>query len=210
MTAEYIKGFYKATFFPDARNGPFAADAIISNPPAFAHIHVAQCLGIPLHMSFSTPSVCHCGEGLTAAMPWTPTQAFHHPLVTIKESNAEKGMTNQISFRMADIMYAGQSAGAETALTHRMWQGLGDLINTFRHDVLGLGRLTVRNGPSLTSRRAIPWTYCWSESLIPKPKDWKSQIDIVGFYFLQGSSTFEPPADLVAFLESGPPPMYIG
>lgn len=57
MTAEYIKGFYKATFFPDARNGPFAADAIISNPPAFAHIHVAQCLGIPLHMSFSTPSV---------------------------------------------------------------------------------------------------------------------------------------------------------
>lgn len=53
MTAEYIKGFYKSTFFPDARNGPFAADAIISNPPAFAHIHVAQCLGIPLHMSFS-------------------------------------------------------------------------------------------------------------------------------------------------------------
>lgn len=53
MTAEYIKGFYNSTFFPDRRNGPFAADAIISNPPAFAHIHVAQALGIPLHMSFS-------------------------------------------------------------------------------------------------------------------------------------------------------------
>ena len=53
MTATYIKGFYNSTFFPDRRNGAFAADAIISNPPAFAHIHVAQSLGIPLHMSFS-------------------------------------------------------------------------------------------------------------------------------------------------------------
>ena len=53
MTAAYIKGFYTSTFFPDRRNGPFAADAIISNPPAFAHIHVAEALGVPLHMSFS-------------------------------------------------------------------------------------------------------------------------------------------------------------
>jgi len=53
MTAAYLKGFYNSTFFPDRRNGPFAADAIISNPPAFAHIHVAEALGIPLHMSFS-------------------------------------------------------------------------------------------------------------------------------------------------------------
>jgi len=53
MTATYLKGFYNSTFFPDRRNGHFAADAIISNPPAFAHIHVAQAMGIPLHMSFS-------------------------------------------------------------------------------------------------------------------------------------------------------------
>ena len=53
MTAAYLRGFYTSTFFPDRLNGPFAADAIISNPPAFAHIHVAEALGIPLHMSFS-------------------------------------------------------------------------------------------------------------------------------------------------------------
>ena len=53
MTATYIKGFYNSTFFPDRKNGPFAADAIISNPPAFAHVHVAEAMGIPLHMSFS-------------------------------------------------------------------------------------------------------------------------------------------------------------
>lgn len=32
---------------------PFVADAIIANPPSFAHIHIAEKLGIPLHMMFT-------------------------------------------------------------------------------------------------------------------------------------------------------------
>jgi hypothetical protein len=32
---------------------PFVADAIIANPPSFAHIHVAEKLGIPLHLMFT-------------------------------------------------------------------------------------------------------------------------------------------------------------
>lgn len=32
---------------------PFVADAIIANPPAFAHIHCAEKLGIPLHLMFT-------------------------------------------------------------------------------------------------------------------------------------------------------------
>jgi Glycosyltransferase family 28 N-terminal domain len=32
---------------------PFIADAIIANPPSFAHIHCAEKLGIPLHMMFT-------------------------------------------------------------------------------------------------------------------------------------------------------------
>jgi hypothetical protein len=38
---------------------PFIADVIIANPPSFAHIHIAEKLGIPLHMMFTyvyTPS----------------------------------------------------------------------------------------------------------------------------------------------------------
>lgn len=91
-----------------------------------------------------------------------------------------------------------------------MWQGLGELINRFRKDTLGLSRLTLRDGPSLTNRPIIPWTYCWSRSLIPKPRDWKRQVDIAGFYFLEGSSGFQPDEELARFLDAGPPPMYIG
>lgn len=32
---------------------PFVADAIIANPPSFAHVHCAEKLGIPLHMMFT-------------------------------------------------------------------------------------------------------------------------------------------------------------
>jgi len=99
---------------------------------------------------------------------------------------------------------------AECSLTRSMWQGLGDLLNDFRAKILGLNRMTLREGPSLTSRSFIPWTYCWSESLIPKPKDWKKQIDIAGFYFLKSPSTYKPDEELADFLRSGPPPIYIG
>lgn len=32
---------------------PFVADAIIANPPSFAHVNCAEKLGIPLHMMFT-------------------------------------------------------------------------------------------------------------------------------------------------------------
>ena len=34
---------------------PFIADAIIANPPSFAHFHCAERLGIPLHLVFTFP-----------------------------------------------------------------------------------------------------------------------------------------------------------
>lgn len=54
MTKFLLRGFYNSTYFPDPVSGDqFGADAIISNPPTFAHVHVAEALGLPLLMSFS-------------------------------------------------------------------------------------------------------------------------------------------------------------
>jgi hypothetical protein len=49
-----------------------------------------------------------------------------------------------------------------------------------------------------------------SPALIPKPKDWGPHIDISGFFFLSLASSYTPAADLQAFLDAGPPPVYIG
>lgn len=46
--------------------------------------------------------------------------------------------------------------------------------------------------------------------MIPKPNDWANYIDIAGFYFLPLASNYTPPDDLAAFLDAGPPPVYIG
>lgn len=46
---------FEAGINMDANPGerPFIADAIIANPPSFAHIHIAEKMGIPLHMMFT-------------------------------------------------------------------------------------------------------------------------------------------------------------
>ena len=36
---------------------PFIADVIIANPPSFAHIHIAEKLGIPIHIMFTYVSL---------------------------------------------------------------------------------------------------------------------------------------------------------
>lgn len=41
----------------DPSNKPFVADAIIANPPSFAHIHVSEKLGVPLHLMFTYVSL---------------------------------------------------------------------------------------------------------------------------------------------------------
>ncbi|ESZ99059.1 glycosyltransferase family 1 protein [Sclerotinia borealis F-4128] len=160
---------------------PFVADAIIANPPSFAHIHIAEKLGIPLHMMFT--------------MPWSPTQSFPHPLANIQSSNADVNMTNFISYALVEMM---------------TWQGLGDVINRFRERALGLDPISLIWAPGMLSRLRVPYTYCWSPALIPKPKDWGKQISISGFYFLSLASSYTPEQELATFLANGPPPVYIG
>ncbi|KAL1740842.1 glycosyltransferase family 1 protein [Schizophyllum fasciatum] len=182
MLSEMMNGCWKACHSPDQSTGePFVADAIISNPPAFAHVHCAEAMGIPLLLSFT--------------MPWCATGAFPHPLVDISFSNAGERLTNYISYALADIL---------------TWQGMGDIVNKFRNRALGLPSLSVRSGPGLADRLRIPWTYCMSPALVPKPTDWANHIDVVGFYFLDLATAYSPPEDLRAFLEGGDVPVYIG
>lgn len=92
-------------------------------------------------------------------------------------------------------------------LTHHR---LGDVINGFRTKTLHLDPISPLWGHMLLERMKVPFTYAWSSSLIPKPPDWGSHINISGFSFLKSPSTYTPPADLMKFIEAGLPPVYIG
>ncbi|PYH43031.1 putative UDP-glucose,sterol transferase [Aspergillus saccharolyticus JOP 1030-1] len=165
----------------DYRTKPFVADAIIANPPSFAHLSCAEKLGIPLNMMFT--------------MPWSATQAFPHPLATVRSQNTKPSAANFASYAIVEIM---------------MWEGLGDLINKFRKRELGLDPLDAIRAPSIAHQLQVPYTYLWSPALLPKPSDWGENIDVVGFSFLSSGSDYKPPDDLASFLKAGPPPIYIG
>ncbi|TGO12309.1 hypothetical protein BTUL_0091g00540 [Botrytis tulipae] len=88
---------------------PFVADAIIANPPSFAHIHCAQLLSMPLHLMFT--------------IPWSPTRAFPHPLANIQNGDADPRTANYLSYVLVDMM---------------TWQDLSDVINLWRKKALNL------------------------------------------------------------------------
>jgi UDP:flavonoid glycosyltransferase YjiC (YdhE family) len=60
-------------------------------------------------------------------------------------------------------------------------------------------------------QRHTPLTLCgFSPSILPRPSDWPSSHHVTGYWFLDEPPSWQPPADLVRFLESGPPPIYLG
>ncbi|KAI1411633.1 glycosyltransferase family 1 protein [Hypoxylon sp. FL1857] len=182
MISEMLKGCWDSCVKPDPVNmRPFVAEAIIANPPSFAHIHCAQALGVPLHLMFT--------------MPWTSTKAFPHPLINMNLTNSTipVGHANRVSYLAVEWL---------------TWQGLGDVVNAWRA-TLDLEPISTSEGPMLAETLQIPVTYCWSPSLIPKPPDWQSHIGVCGFFFRE-LPLYEPPEEIQVFLRSGPPPVYIG
>jgi UDP:flavonoid glycosyltransferase YjiC (YdhE family) len=47
------EGEGEGTVLRGRRKKEFVAEAIVANPPSFAHLHCAQKLGIPLHLMFT-------------------------------------------------------------------------------------------------------------------------------------------------------------
>ncbi|KAJ5919710.1 hypothetical protein N7454_009545 [Penicillium verhagenii] len=180
MVAEMLRGCWNSCINDDpVSRAPFVADAIIANPPSFAHVHCAQALSIPVHLMFT--------------MPWSSTRAFPHPLANLKYSTTEPKIANYISYGIVDWM---------------AWQGLGDIINEWRSS-LDLEPIPATEAPCLAETLKLPFTYCWSPSLVPKPSDWPSNIDVCGFFF-RSLPDYKPPLDLDLFLQNGSPPIYIG
>ena len=127
--------------------------------------------------------------------PQTPTTEFPNPLATIKRTNIDVRYTNFMSYPLVEMI---------------IWQGLGDLVNKFRVETLGLDSLSTLWAPGQLFRQKVPFSYLWSPGLVPKPHDWGPEIDVAGFVFLDLARSFRPPDALVEFLDRGPPPVYIG
>ncbi|KAK3032158.1 hypothetical protein RJ639_034983, partial [Escallonia herrerae] len=120
---EIIYSLHPACKDPDVDSGiSFKADAIIANPPAYGHTHVAEALNVPIHIFFT--------------MPWTPTSEFPHPLSRVKQSAGYRlsyqivdsliwlGIRDMINdvrkkkLKLRPVTYLSGSQGSESDVPH--------------------------------------------------------------------------------------------
>ncbi|MGH2523603.1 MAG: glycosyltransferase [Anaerolineales bacterium] len=95
---------------------------------------------------------------------------------------------------------------------HRvLWSGIGGPMTNGWRKRLGLSPWR-SYAEMLAFGRSLgtPSLYAFSPNIIPKPADWDEFQHIVGYWFLDPPADWQPPTDLLRFLESGPPLVYVG
>jgi UDP:flavonoid glycosyltransferase YjiC (YdhE family) len=49
-----------------------------------------------------------------------------------------------------------------------------------------------------------------SPHVVPRPRDWRPGLDVVGYWWPPMPPDWAPPAELCRFVEAGPPPVFVG
>lgn len=157
------------------------SDAMIFSGLAFAGLHVAEALQIPALA--------------TSLLPIIPTNSYPYPLApALPRWLPFRGTLNRWS-------YTGYNK-----LFFRMMLGL---INDGREEILGLPALPWRFYARL-DLSLYNMIYGFSRHVLPKPDDWDELQHVTGNWFLDLETGWNPPENLVAFLEQGTKPVYVG
>ncbi|MBA3470565.1 MAG: glycosyltransferase family 1 protein [Herpetosiphonaceae bacterium] len=130
---------------------------------------------------------------LAVLCPLYPTSAFPNPM-TVPNSSLG-GLLNRSTHTMS---------------LKWTWFPYQREINRLRHSRLGLRPLRFAGSMYGACEKRLPQLMGYSAHVMPKPSDWPEWVHVTGYWFLPPAPAWRPPAKLVAFLEDGPPPLYIG
>ncbi len=97
-----------------------------------------------------------------------------------------------------------------TCLEHLTGLFLHQPLNAWRRETLHLAPLDVKGLFAPLHQRNQPILFGFSPTIVPQPTDWGDHIHLTGYWFLPESRTFQPPAELTAFLQAGAPPVSLG
>ena len=123
-------------------------------------------------------------QALTVPM-LTPTREFPLPAVV---RHALGGVLNRASYRLVAQLTRPYSA----------------LIRDWRRDTLALAP---RGKPPAAARTL----YCYSPSLVPRPRDWPPDAVATGYWMRERDGAAEPvDPGLESFVAAGGPPIYVG
>jgi sterol 3beta-glucosyltransferase len=126
-------------------------------------------------------------------LPGRPSRAFPSPLL---------GM---------DLRLGGAANWLSHTLLLRLGRGLlQPIVNRARRAVLGLPPLSFHRLFRDFERAHQPVLHGYSPLVLPRPPDWAEWHHVTGYWFLDRPSEWRPPAALTEFLDSDPPPVYVG
>jgi UDP:flavonoid glycosyltransferase YjiC (YdhE family) len=169
------------SFMEDLLAASTGTDAILYSVLAFAATHVASARKIP-----ALPVYLH---------PVNPTRYFSSPgSAGFPAWLPFRGQLNWWSFRSSNLVF--------------FWI-VRKTIDQCRREVLGLPPVPWKVYASLDTAKS-PLIYGYSPHVIPKPPDWGDWLHVTGYWFLEQTAGWQPPAALLDFLQAGPPPVYIG
>ncbi|WP_433246372.1 glycosyltransferase [Streptosporangium sp. CA-135522] len=121
--------------------------------------------------------------------PSEPTAAFPNPLVPLRTLGR---LGNRASYALVEGL---------------SWLLLGRMVNRLRSRVFTLGPL--RGSPFRQARAdRVPVLCGVSSSVVARPADWPDYVHLTGFWPLE--RPWAPKPELTAFLDAGPPPVYVG
>ncbi|MBN1966070.1 MAG: glycosyltransferase family 1 protein [Anaerolineae bacterium] len=136
-------------------------------------------------------------SAITHLFPFTPTRAFPSPFLPFGLSRFSLGaaynrLTHVAMWRVLWAVVGRPMTGKwRRQLGLRPWRSYGDM---YAH-----------------ARRLQILTLCaFSPLCFPQPPDWDETHRLTGYWFLDAPPTWQPAAELLHFVESGPPPVYIG
>jgi sterol 3beta-glucosyltransferase len=156
------------------------SDVIVYHPKTLGGSHIAERLQIPAFLAHPVPMM-------------SATKAFPSPFWP----NALEcgGHFNRASYGIMNLLMTLPYRG---------------VVNAWRKEVLGLKPRALLAGESVPGQKPVVRLYGCSPQVVSVPSDWDNTTVMTGYWFLDREPDWVPPADLQAFLESGPPPVYIG
>ena len=146
----------------------------------FVGLALSEKLGIPLIQAYY--------------FPFTPTREFPNALVPLPRMRLP-AWVNLLSHHLAQQM---------------LWQNYRAADTRSRRDVLQIAPAPLMGPFASLHGQDQTILYGYSPQVLPPPRDWGPFVHVTGYWFLDPPAGWEPPIDLVKFLQSGPPPVYVG
>lgn len=124
--------------------------------------------------------------------PLYPTGEFPYPIM---ESKLKNPNLCRLTYYMVERM---------------LWFMFKKHIKKWQKETFGKIR-KFKGGPFAARRRSQELKLeAFSESIVPRPKDWPDHCKICGYFFPPKEEVYTPEGPLADFLNEGPPPVYIG